>query len=142
VIIDRVIDGMEKKASTGQWTLGVPPYGYTVDPTTRHLRQIPEEAAVVREIFGLYTARRIGTRAIANELTQCGYRRRSGRPWSSKTVTDTLRNPAYLGTVAFRDVRAEDASSATPTSARTGSPSFRTPAQVRRSKTGSSGRRP
>jgi site-specific DNA recombinase len=109
VIIDRIIDGMEKKASTGQWTLGIPPYGYTVDPTTRHLRQVLEEAAVVREIFGLYTARRIGTRAIANELTQRGYRRRSGRPWSAKTVTDIPRNPSYLGTVAFRDVRAEDA---------------------------------
>lgn len=68
-----------------------------------------EEAAVVREIFNLYTVRRIGTRAVANELTRRGYRSRSGRPWSAKTVTDTLRNPAYLGTVAFRDVRAEDA---------------------------------
>jgi site-specific DNA recombinase len=109
VIIDRVIDGMEKKASTGQWTLGIPPYGYAVDPATRRLRQVPEEAAVVTEIFHLYMARRIGTRAVANELTRRGYRSRSGRLWSAKTVTDILRNPAYLGTVTFRSVRAEDA---------------------------------
>ena len=109
VMIDRVVDGMQKKASTGQWTLGIPPYGYTVDPATRHLRPVPQEAAVVQEIFGLYTTRRMGARAVANELTQRGYRHRSGRPWSAKTITDTLRNPAYIGTVAFRDVTAEHA---------------------------------
>jgi site-specific DNA recombinase len=109
VIIDRVVSGMEKKASKGQWTLGTPPYGYTVDPATRHLRPVLEESAVVEEIFHLYTVCRMGTRAVANELTRRGHRRRSGRPWSAKTVNDTLRNRAYLGTVAFRDVLAEGA---------------------------------
>lgn len=109
VIIDRVVSGMEKKASKGHWTLGVPPYGYAVDPATGHLRPVPEESTVVKVIFELYTVRKMGTRAVANELTQRGYRRRSGRRWSFKTVTDTLRNPAYIGTVAFRDVRVADA---------------------------------
>ena len=109
VIIDRVVSGMEKKASRGQWTLGIPPYGYAVDPATGHLRPVPEESTVVKVIFDLYTVRGMGTRAVANELTQRGYRRRSGRRWSSKTVTDTLRNPAHIGTVAFRDVRVDDA---------------------------------
>jgi site-specific DNA recombinase len=109
VIIDRVVSGMEKKASKGQWTLGTPPYGYAVDPATGHLRPVPEESTVVKVIFDLYTVRGMGTRAVANELTQRGYRPRSGRRWSFKTVTDTLRNPAYIGTVAFRDVRVHDA---------------------------------
>ncbi|MDQ7905938.1 recombinase family protein [Phytohabitans sp. ZYX-F-186] len=109
VIIDRVVSGMEKKASKGQWTLGIPPYGYAVDPATGHLRPVPEESPVMSVIFELYTGRGMGTRAVANELTQRGYRRRSGRRWSFKTVTDTLRNPAYIGTVAFRDVRVDDA---------------------------------
>lgn len=51
---------------------------------------------------------RDGYRAVANELTQRGYRPRSGRRWSSKTVTDTLRNPAYIRTVAFREMRVAD----------------------------------
>jgi len=109
VIIDRVVTGMERKASQGQWTLGAPPYGYAIDPATRHLRPVPEESAVVTEIFHLYAVRRLGTRAVANELTTRGHRRRSGRPWSAKTVKDTLRNRAYLGTVAFREVLAEGA---------------------------------
>jgi DNA invertase Pin-like site-specific DNA recombinase len=109
LIIDRVFSGMEKKASAGQWTLGIPPYGYAVDPATRRLRPVPEESTVVKEIFHLYTVRGMGTRAVANDLTRRGYRRRSGRPWSYKTVTDALRNPAYIGTIALRDVRAEGA---------------------------------
>jgi non-ribosomal peptide synthetase component E (peptide arylation enzyme) len=43
------------------------------------------------------------------KVNRRGHRRRSGRPWSFKTVTDTLVNPANIGTVAFRDVQAEDA---------------------------------
>jgi site-specific DNA recombinase len=109
VIIDRVVSGMEKKASKGQWTLGIPPYGYAVDPATGHLRPVPEDSTVVRVIFDLYTGRGMGTRTVASELTRRGYRRRSGRRWSFKTVADTLRNPAYIGTVAFRDVRVDDA---------------------------------
>ena len=109
MIIDRVINGMEKKASKGQWTLGIAPYGFSVDPTTKHLIPVKDEVVIVKKIFHLYTVRRIGTRAVANELNGHGYRRRSGRPWSFKTVTDALLNPAYIGTVAFRDVQAEDA---------------------------------
>jgi site-specific DNA recombinase len=100
---------MEKKASMGQWTLGIPPFGYAVDPATRRLRPVPQEGTVVKEVFDLYTTRGMGTRTVANELTRRGYRRRSGRPWSFKTVTDTLRNPAYIGTVALRSVRTEGA---------------------------------
>jgi site-specific DNA recombinase len=64
VLIDRVVDGMQRKASTGQWTLGIPPYGYTVDPVTRHLLQVPQDSVVVKEIFHLYTARVYGDRCL------------------------------------------------------------------------------
>jgi len=52
--------------------------------------------------------RRRGTRTIASDLNGRGIRRRSGRPWSYKTVIDVLVNPAYVGSVAFRDILAED----------------------------------
>jgi site-specific DNA recombinase len=109
MIIDRVVNGMERKAAKGQWTLGVAPYGYRVEPGTQHLVPVDDELVIVKEIFRLYTRKRLGTRAIANELSRRGHRRRSGRPWSFKTVTDALLNPAYIGTVAFRDIYAEDA---------------------------------
>ena len=43
---------------------------------------------------------------------KAGCRRRrcgGGRPWSYKTVIDTLLNPVYIGTVHFRDITVEDA---------------------------------
>jgi site-specific DNA recombinase len=109
MIIDRVINGMERKASKGQWPLGVAPYGLLVDPDTQHLRPVDDEVPTVEEIFNLYTVRRRGTRTIAKDLNQQGMRRRSGRPWSYKTVIDVLVNPAYIGIVQFRNIVAEDA---------------------------------
>jgi site-specific DNA recombinase len=96
MIIDRVINGMERKAGKGQWTLGVAPYGYEVNAETKHLVPIHTEASVVAEVFNLYTFRRQGARNIANLLNQRGHRRRSGKPWSFKTVIDVLVNPAYI----------------------------------------------
>jgi len=109
MIIDRVINGMERKASKGQWTLGVAPEGLEVDPDTQHLRPVTAEVPIIEEIFDLYTVRRQGARAIAKDLSQRGIRRRSGRPWSFKTIIDVLVNPAYVGVVAFRDIYCEDA---------------------------------
>jgi site-specific DNA recombinase len=109
MIIDRVINGMERKASKGQWTLGVAPEGLQVDPETQHLQPVQAEVPAIAEIFDLYTVRRRGTRAIATHLNQRGIRRRSGRPWSHKTIIDVLVNPAYIGVVAFRDIHCEDA---------------------------------
>ena len=104
MIIDRVINGMERKAAKGRWTLGIAPYGYTIDPDDHVLVRHGDEAAIVVEIFRLYTYRRVGTRVIANRLNQRGLRRRSGRPWSHKTVADVLVNRVYLGEIHFRDI--------------------------------------
>ncbi len=108
MIIDRVINGMERKAAKGKWTLGVAPYGYTLNPE-HILIPNPAEAAVVVEIFRLYTRRRLGTRATATVLNKRGLRRRSGRPWSHKTVGDVLTNRVYLGEIHFRDVISDSA---------------------------------
>ncbi len=109
MIIDRVVNGMERKAAKGRWTLGTAPYGYTIDPTDHVLVPHPDEAAIVVEVFRLYTYRRLGTRAIANRLNERGLRRRSGRPWSHKTVADVLVNRAYLGEIHFRDIVVDSA---------------------------------
>ncbi|MGV2385058.1 MAG UNVERIFIED_CONTAM: recombinase family protein, partial [Thermobifida fusca] len=109
LIIDRVINGMERKAAKGKWTLGTTPYGYTIDPVEHVLLREPAEAAIVGKIFHLYTYRRLGTRAVAAHLNQRGLHRRSGRPWSHKTVTDVLINRVYLGEVHFRAVVVERA---------------------------------
>jgi site-specific DNA recombinase len=109
VLIDRVINGMERKAAAGRWTVSKPPYGYAVDPSDHVLLRDPDEAPVVAEIFRLYTYRRLGTRAIATQLNRRGLRRRSAVAWSHKTVADILVNRVYLGEIHFRDIVADHA---------------------------------
>jgi site-specific DNA recombinase len=109
VIIDRVINGMERKAANGEWTHGPRPYGYLVDPTTHRLVPHPDEQHVVQEIFTRYAQTRAGTRAIADQLNEQGKRTRAGKPWSGHTIGRMLANRLYLGEVGFRDVVVPDA---------------------------------
>ncbi|TAN34907.1 hypothetical protein EPN29_00900 [bacterium] len=63
------------------------------------------EAPVARLIFDLYTKKRLGARGVASYLSHHGYRSRPGQLWSHVSVLNVLRNPAYVGKIAFRDVR-------------------------------------
>ncbi|WP_249714742.1 recombinase family protein [Rhizomonospora bruguierae] len=109
VIIDRVINGMERKAAKGEWTHGPRPYGYLVDADTHRLVPHPDEQHVVKEIFHLYAGTRLGTRAIAARLNEHGKRTRAGKPWSGQTIGRMLGDRLYIGEVGFRDVTAEQA---------------------------------
>ena len=104
VIIDRVINGMERKAAKGEWTHGPRPYGYQVDRNTHRLVPHPQEQHVVKEIFTLYAETRLGTRAIAQQLNAQGKRTRKNKPWSGLTIGRMLNNRLYLGEVVFRDI--------------------------------------
>ena len=113
MIVDRVINGMERKASDGKWTLGAVPFGYSREADDT-LAPVDDEASIVRQIFHLYTRRRLGCRAVANHLNERGLlrrhaHRRDGRRsnahlWSQKTVADVFNNRVYLGEVHFRDI--------------------------------------
>lgn len=109
MIIDRVVAGMERHAAAGRWPGGVRPDGYHLDPATKRLVVDEERAPVVREIFDLYTSKRLGTRAIANLLNERRARTRTGGPWSAHTIRWLLTNPAYLGQVTFRDTTVQNA---------------------------------
>lgn len=100
---DRVREAMRKKAIRGE-VLGRPPYGYRVGPKHR-LEPIPEEAAIVRYIFRLYTREGLGIRLIARRLNEEGFRTRKGGNWSMITIRDILLNRAYLGTYTRFGVR-------------------------------------
>jgi site-specific DNA recombinase len=101
-IIDRVINGMERKAARGQWCGGYRPYGYELDTATGMLRPNPAEAALIPVIYRLYTSERVGSRAVAAELNERGHRTKTGHPWSGQSVLTVLRNRVYLGEVYFR----------------------------------------
>jgi len=108
-IIDRVTKGMAMKASKGKWPGGSRPYGFCVDRETHRLIPHPDEAPHLREIFRLFTAKRLGTRAIADELNQRGVTNRTGKPWSGHTINRIIANPAYAGDIAYGEVYVEDA---------------------------------
>jgi site-specific DNA recombinase len=101
-IIDRVINGMERKAARGGWTSGSHPFGYAADADSGFLVPLEAEAPLVPVIFELYAKKRLGARSVANWLNSRGYRTRNGRPWSHMSVLTVLRNRAYLGEVFFR----------------------------------------
>jgi site-specific DNA recombinase len=114
-IIDRVIAGMERKAARGGWTGGPVPYGYRFVPrrlassdgqsqvlTSDFLEVDPDRSPIVQVIFDLYANKRLGSRAIANWLTERGHRPSGGRPWSFRSVLTILRNRVYVGEVFFR----------------------------------------
>lgn len=100
---DRVKEAMRKKAIRGE-VLGRPPYGYRVGQKHR-LEPVPEEAAIVRYIFRLYTREGLGIRLIAGRLNEEGYRTRRNGNWSMITIRDILLNRAYLGTYTRFGVR-------------------------------------
>src|SRR5438309_4246475 len=104
-LIDRVVAGMERKAARGEWLGGQAPYGYRLNRETALLEPNETEAPVARLIFDLYTKKRLGARGVANFLSHHGYRSRPGQLWSHVSVLNVLRNPAYVGKIAFRDVQ-------------------------------------
>src|SRR5262245_59697350 len=60
-IIDRVINGMERKAAKGLWTGGARPFGYVIDRSLDKPVPEPTERPTICTIFDLYTKDRLGT---------------------------------------------------------------------------------
>ena len=105
-IAERIRDNMHELAKTGRWLGGVTPTGFaaesvtalTVDGKTRRacrLRLIPEEAELVRTVYGLFLQNRSLTTTEA-ELMQRGLRTRRGKYFSRFAIRAMLQNPVYL----------------------------------------------
>ncbi len=103
-IIDRVIAGMERKATTGKWMGGPRPIGYLIDPGTHHLVPHQVEVPIVRSIFGMYVYDRLGSKTIAQRLNERGHTTSTGGRWSGYQVLRTLTNRVYLGEITFRAI--------------------------------------
>jgi site-specific DNA recombinase len=101
-IIDRVIAGMERKASRGEWTGGSVPYGYRLDAERRHLEPDPAETPLIEEVFDRYARRLDGATTIARWLTDNGYRTKNNKPFNPQAVFTILRNRVYLGEIYYR----------------------------------------
>ncbi len=91
-------NAMANKAIRG-WGLGRPLYGYKIGEAGK-LEIVPEEAAVVQQIFDLYTKEKLGLRKIVAHLNEKGVANRRKALWNIVTLRDLLRNSAYVGTYA------------------------------------------
>lgn len=101
-ISERVREVMLNTVKADRRHLSRPPLGY--DLADGQLRINPDEAALVREIFRLY-AGGLGTRAVAVALNRQGLRTKQGAAWSDFAVSYVLRNPAYVGQVAWQRIQ-------------------------------------
>jgi site-specific DNA recombinase len=102
MIIDRVINGLERKAARGEWCNGTRPCGYLIDPDTHHLIVHDPEVPIVTQIFDCYTRKHMGAKAIGTMLAKRGLRTVAGNPWNHVAVLTVLRNRVYLGEIFYR----------------------------------------
>jgi DNA invertase Pin-like site-specific DNA recombinase len=96
MIRERIRDKRAGLIARNQRIAGVTPYGYGADSRTKQLTPIPEEAAVVRELFESVAAG-IPPSEVAALAAGRGWRTRSGRFWSARQILGTVSNPVYLG---------------------------------------------
>lgn len=86
----------------GIWTGGNAPFGFENDAEeANHLKQIPEEAEIVKEIYNLYVNYGFGYLKIAGELNSRNIKSKTGRNWSSGTIRKILLNTVYKGHLSY-----------------------------------------
>jgi DNA invertase Pin-like site-specific DNA recombinase len=82
---ERTATAMQHKAASGEYTGGVPPYGFRVADDGVHLAPVEAEQAVLVEARALRAAG-LSLRAVARELDARGLRSRVGRPFSAAQI--------------------------------------------------------
>lgn len=112
MISERTRDKMAAARRKGKFIGGRPPLGYDIDRDRRLLVVNPEEATLIREIFQRYVKQQ-SILAVVKSLNEDGYRNKlytskkgkvsGGGPFTVTQVQIILRNPVYMGKVAFED---------------------------------------
>jgi site-specific DNA recombinase len=100
-IIDRVNNGMQKRAEEGKWNGGIV-LGY--DNVDKTLVINEKESKVVEEIF-LLREQGLGYKAIVNILNERGEVTKKGKAFSIPAVKLILENPVYIGKVKWGQYR-------------------------------------
>ncbi|GGD50135.1 recombinase family protein [Paenibacillus nasutitermitis] len=96
--------GIRQSAKKGNFTGTIAPYGYrkVVIDGRKALEVVPEEAAIVREIFDLYVNSSRGEKAIVNYLNNDKeLPSPKGGLWGLTSVQRILQNDNYTGYLSF-----------------------------------------
>ena len=101
MIVERTRMGLARKAARGEWTGGIPPFGYRYDVDAQLLIPVPAQAALVQRIFRFYVERRLGSATISGLINDAGQLTSRGRRWTPNRVLGVLRNPTYIGQLPF-----------------------------------------
>ena len=105
VINERMRRGRLYRLRQGQSVTNLAPYGYRYQASDRHHSNawipVPEEAALVRQIFVDYTTQRLSLGQLMARLNAQHIPSPRGGRWAQSTLGRLLRQPAYKGTACY-----------------------------------------
>jgi site-specific DNA recombinase len=110
-IRERTMSGKLSAARAGKWTTGVPPYGYKVNPETKKLLLVENEASVVKQFYEWIVYERLSLGKVAERANNLGInspkhttikKRKTHNFWYKRTIGRLLTNEIYTGTTYFR----------------------------------------
>ncbi|MCQ5364146.1 recombinase family protein [Anoxybacillus salavatliensis] len=93
--------GLKRRAKEGKYHFSERMFGYIYDTENKCVRIVEEEAAIVREIFDMYTKQKIGSRKIADILNERGLKTTHDKIFTAPRITTILKNEHYTGTVTL-----------------------------------------
>ena len=105
LIADRTRRGRRHKVEVRQQHVGaLPPYGFKYIPKLTsagemgHLEVLPDEAAIVRQMYNWVDQEGISTAKVMARLNEIGIRpRKGGKQWQTSSVRRILRSEVYAG---------------------------------------------
>lgn len=95
--------GIRQSAKKGNFTGSVPPYGYkkVVVDGRKTLEVVPEEAAVVRDLYDRYVNQGMGEKSLTVYLNDLGIPSSKGGVWGLSSVQRILQNENYTGFLVY-----------------------------------------
>ncbi|MEA2708374.1 MAG: site-specific recombinase [Phycisphaerales bacterium] len=111
-LAERTREGLKKRHDQHAFTGGISPYGFRIVRGAEGRPQLqihPDEADIVKQIFGWYLTESIGFKKIAQRMNDRGIptrnparkNRMTRRLWSHTTIKSMLQNPTYAGQVRY-----------------------------------------
>lgn len=99
---DRTKAGMTTALEKGNWTFGAP-LGFLISPGQNSVPSLihdPERVHLVRDAFILYSKGSHTKQDVLRRMIALGLRTKKGKPISSQTLNNILKNPLYKGWIS------------------------------------------
>jgi DNA invertase Pin-like site-specific DNA recombinase len=97
---ERVSSIMLDRASEGKWNGAPVPLGYQWSKENKFPVVNEDEAKIIKYIFDSYERTR-STNEVKHLLEVEGYKTKRNGTWTTKTLSDVIRNPFYMGTYRY-----------------------------------------